>query len=334
MSCDPLPVIDLRQAAGPGRAQLASRLVAALETDGFFYVEGIDGYDEHELMSYTRWFFNLPDDVKMGIARKKFNEKTNFLYRGYFPVDKTDSSHKEGYDLASLEPLSDPEKVKGNIFYEPTPWPETSDTEGLRKFQEFSVRFYGLMTAAGMTLLELAAEGCGAPSDKLVNLFRPDPVSTLRYLHYPPRQGDIPASARDPTDDAVLLCAAHHDSGFVTMVSTFDYEGLELQRADGSWMPVPCRSGAVVVNIGDMLSTISGGKWKATNHRVIDHGVNRFSVPFFLEPRYTANMSVRLPCSGQAEPAEVSYGPWAITKMINNFYEFKDIPYPKSLVAE
>ena len=55
MSCDPLPVIDLRQAAGPGRAQLASRLVAALETDGFFYVEGIDGYDEHELMSYTRW---------------------------------------------------------------------------------------------------------------------------------------------------------------------------------------------------------------------------------------------------------------------------------------
>ena len=32
----------------------------------------------------------------MGIARKRFNPKTNFLYRGYFPVDKTNSSHKEG----------------------------------------------------------------------------------------------------------------------------------------------------------------------------------------------------------------------------------------------
>ena len=57
-------------------------------------------------------------------------------------------------------------------------------------------------------------------------------------------------------------------------------------------------------------------------------------MPFFLEPRYSANMSLRLPCAEEPEPAEVSYGPWAITKMINNFYEFKDIPYPKSLVAE
>ena len=78
--------------------------------------------------------------------------------------------------------------------------------------------------------------------------------------------------------DAVLLCSAHHDSGFVTMVSTFDYSGLELLRDDGTWMPVPCRKGAVVVNIGDMLATISGGKWKATNHRVIDHGVDRWEL--------------------------------------------------------
>ena len=56
------------------------------------------------------------------------------------------------------------------------------------------------MTAAGMLLLELAAEGCGAPSDTLVKLFNPDPVSTLRYLHYPPRQGPLPEEALDPTD--------------------------------------------------------------------------------------------------------------------------------------
>ena len=69
-----------------------------------------------------------------------------------------------------------------------------------RLSQEFSVRFYRLMTSAGLTLLELAAEGCGAPSHTLVNLFRPDPVSTLRYLHYPPRQGQHPQQAYDPTD--------------------------------------------------------------------------------------------------------------------------------------
>ena len=62
------------------------------------------------------------------------------------------------------------------------------------------MRFYRLMSSAGMTLLELAAEGCGAPSDTLVNLFTPDPVSTLRYLHYPPREGELPQEAYDPTD--------------------------------------------------------------------------------------------------------------------------------------
>ena len=55
MSSEPLPVIDLRLAAGPGRAQLTASLIHALETVGFFYVEGIDGYDEHELMTHTKW---------------------------------------------------------------------------------------------------------------------------------------------------------------------------------------------------------------------------------------------------------------------------------------
>ena len=50
-----LPVIDLRLAAGPEGARLADRLIAALQTTGFFYVEGITGYDEHELMKHTRW---------------------------------------------------------------------------------------------------------------------------------------------------------------------------------------------------------------------------------------------------------------------------------------
>ena len=73
----------------------------------------------------------------------------------------------------------------------------------------------------------------------------------------------------------MLLCGAHNDSGFLTLLSTFDYAGLQLRRQDGSWMPVPCRRGAVVVNMGDMRAAISGGKWKATNHRVIDYGVDR-----------------------------------------------------------
>ena len=59
----------------------------------------------------------------------------------------------------------------------------------------------------------------------------------------------------------------------------------------------------------------------------------RYSVPFFLEPKYSANMSVRLPGVLEVPPEPVSYGPWALTKMINDYYEFSDLPYPQSLVA-
>ena len=59
----------------------------------------------------------------------------------------------------------------------------------------------------------------------------------------------------------------------------------------------------------------------------------RYSVPFFLEPKYSANMSVRLPGTEDAPAEPVCYGPWALTKMINDYYEFRDLPYPQSLVA-
>lgn len=45
---------------------------------------------------------------------------------------------------------------------------------------------------------------------------------------------------------------------------------------------------AFVINIGDMLSRISNYILKATLHRVICIGDDRYSSPFFFEPHYGA----------------------------------------------
>jgi len=37
-----------------------------------------------------------------------------------------------------------------------------------------------------------------------------------------------------------------------------------------------------------MLSRITNGKLKATKHRVLDIGVERYSSPYFFEPHYCA----------------------------------------------
>jgi isopenicillin N synthase-like dioxygenase len=69
--------------------------------------------------------------------------------------------------------------------------------------------------------------------------------------------------------------------------------GLEVVNAAGEWIPVPYIPGSVVVNIGDLMSRVSSGRYVATLHRVRagqstankgDRSRGRYSVPFFLEP--------------------------------------------------
>ena len=128
-------------------------------------------------------------------------------------------------------------------------------------------------------------------------------------------------------------------------------------------MAVPCRPNSLVMNIGDMLAAMSGVKFKATKHRVIDTRVDRFSVPFFFEPHYAADVTRVIPwqqkealspsktsgnsaaeldrkfdraClqeedltpsttrSSSAELGRKFYGPWLIEKM-RSFSEYREI---------
>lgn len=79
----------------------------------------------------------------------------------------------------------------------------------------------------------------------------------------------------------------HTDSGFLTFLSTFGYSGLEVE-IDGIYKPIRPIKNSIVVNLGDMLSRITNYKLKATKHRVLDIGIDRYSSPFFFEPHYSA----------------------------------------------
>ena len=57
---------------------------------------------------------------------------------------------------------------------------------------------------------------------------------------------------------------------------------------DGVFKSIKPVKNTLVVNLGEILSRISNFKLKATKHRVLDIGIERFSSPFFLEPKYSA----------------------------------------------
>lgn len=83
------------------------------------------------------------------------------------------------------------------------------------------------------------------------------------------------------------------------------------------------------MNVGDVLSRMVGGRFVATQHRVLDIGVDRFSVPFFLEPCFDADISVNVLIESKEEHSgtTVKYGPWVLKRMEEKgFFEFKDLP--------
>ena len=59
--------------------------------------------------------------------------------------------------------------------------------------------------------------------------------------------------------------------------------GLEVENAKGEWVPVPVRDDAFVVNIGEMLQSLTGRYFVATKHRVIAHD-ERYSSAYFAGP--------------------------------------------------
>lgn len=60
-------------------------------------------------------------------------------------------------------------------------------------------------------------------------------------------------------------------------------------KSTNGWIEAPPIKNTFVVNIGDMLDIWTGGKYKATPHRVKNcSDRNRLSAPFFFDPCFDA----------------------------------------------
>ena len=306
-----IPIIDFSRLS-QSRDKLAKEIVDALQTVGFLFLDNVVGFDHKEIEQATKWFYSLPESTKYSLATKSFNSENTNVYRGYFPLDAQNSSYKEGFEMA--EELSKEQCSRiGFPLYEPNPWPSDGEVEA-KWFKSVLYNHYQLMHNTALEVSRLIARGLGADENWFDNMFSPYPLSTLRIINYPVRPQSIPDCARD--GEYILHCGEHTDSGFVTLLSTFDYAGLQIKDQMERWVDVPVRSQSLVVNIGDLLSEITGKSLKSTVHRVVDLGCSRQSVPFFFEPRFDANVNRNiLDGDNSQEKIPVGYGKWLIDRL-------------------
>ena len=81
--------------------------------------------------------------------------------------------------------------------------------------------------------------------------------------------------------------------------------GLEVRGRDG-WVAAPPIPGSFVVNLGDMLERMTGGRYRSTPHRVRNTSTSeRISFPLFLDPAWDAEV---LPAPLVSSDAEAGPG--------------------------
>ena len=98
----------------------------------------------------------------------------------------------------------------------------------------------------------------------------------FRLVYYPSR-------STEPTPQTTRM-SSHSDSDSVTLLFQ-TCAGLEVESPTREWTPAPYLPGHILVNLGDALAFWSGGRLKATKHRVtfqgVPHDVERITMAYF-----------------------------------------------------
>ena len=93
------------------------------------------------------------------------------------------------------------------------------------------------MHALSMKLLDFLAIGLGKDRGFFKDWFENDSLSTLRAIHILPRAAGIVDSSNMTEDNFKLTTPEHFDSGFITILSTLGFPGLQV-LIDGEYKSV------------------------------------------------------------------------------------------------
>ena len=225
--------------------------------------------------------FDLPDEIKRKLYRWNFNKSNKNIYRGWFPVQDGLPTYKEGIDIGP-DILRFDHFIQSDPLTEPTPLPDESILPGWRKKVQF---YYETMELTGKVIMRSLSRSLKINNNFFDKYFEKG-ISTLRLLHYPIRDEKSFLGKKNKllVEDGYSVAKPHIDSGFLTLLAQDEVHGLQAQSMNKKWFDILPEDETLVLNFGLLLQKWTSGKILATTHRVIGYGVERFSIPFFLEP--------------------------------------------------
>ncbi|KAI0977426.1 oxoglutarate/iron-dependent oxygenase [Xylaria arbuscula] len=263
---------------------IASELVVAAETDGFFALtnHGITPSEISAQFAQAERFFALPDAVKATVpySRKNTGWETAAQVRPSTGQPDQKESYQMQHGVSSMEGAWLPD-----------------DT--LPGFRAASLAFMRKAQAVSEKLMVCLARGLGMTDDEYFvrahDVADPELQTVLRLLHY------FALDPAAPVPETHCRAGAHADWDLLTMLFQRPGEGgLEICPgrdvstefgAGDTWTRVEPVEGEIICNIGDLLMSWSDDRFKSTLHRVrtprdpaVDYFGPRYSMAYFNQP--------------------------------------------------
>ena len=299
VAVETIPIIDiapLLHGTSGDRRNAAADIGTACRDIGFFAVTNHDVPAELIARTFAvcAEFFAMPTEVKAEIAIEQSS-----CHRGWFsmggenldPARQAEAGDfKEGVKIGQDLPLNHRLVLDGIALHGPNQWP--TDPAG---FTPTLREYFGVMCSLARRVVSAFALVLELPEHYFDQFFT-TPMATAGPLHYPPHNGVI--------TDRRLGAGAHTDYGAVTLLAQDDTGGLQVRNVSGRWLDVPPLPEAFVVNVGDMMARWTNDLFTSTVHRVINtSGRERYSIPFFFDPNYDADVTALTSCVSGDRPA-------------------------------
>ncbi len=279
MSAPEITLIDVAAAEAGDTAELARLRTAGTEL-GIIQVVNHDVPQDlvDDFHNRVAALLALPRAEKIGLA-----SPTGHPYRGWrqWPDDfgrlELERFSIGRYDSpADAEAAGLPAEYTGE-FAHPNVWPEQDPG-----FRDVTLAYHDAATGLAGRVLRLYARALEVDPDVFPVAATPH-HTTFTVNNYPTWTHDDSSTE----DGEKLLLLEHADGSALTVLhQRGDYEGLQGQQVDGTWLPVPIVPGALQVFTGSLLSRWTNGVLRAGRHRVVAGGtVTRLSSGVFWHPR-------------------------------------------------
>lgn len=294
------PVVDISALASArdtspeqARVTAAANLYDALSSWGACQVvgHGVSSASQTALVESSRAFFDLPRPVREGLSVTRGGT----AWRGWISVngEQTHGStdYKEGLYVGHEHDATHPRVQAGTPLHGANQFPDAH----LPDMRRHVLEYLDGVTEVGHALMRGVSLGLGLGEGHMDAHWTRDPLVLFRVFRYPPAadlEGPFAGHGKEPA----WGIGEHSDYGMITILKQtapglqFLYEGAGAPDG-GEWVDVPVVEDALIVNAGDLLDRITGGRLRSPRHRVRNAGSeDRLAFPCFFDPAWDAPM--------------------------------------------